>query len=298
MSSPRHRHLIATASDARCGDFLIEHWYPSLVENVILAGVDILVLDYGLTPVQRAKVAGEGMILRDGRRKGHITNVRHFDLADFLAEDDHDQVLLVDSGDLIFQSDISRLFEENRRMVRAVCDERTFPLQEVLPILQDLRPQVRDTVARAVAGRPQINGGFLLAPAATFRKIATEFAGLTASLTTFATDQMVVNYLLRRDGFHELPSRYNFVLVAARSRFTIRDGRFHDAAGELIPVVHNAGYHQFFRRVADFGYGPARNRCKWISPLAVRGLFAASGLLAATLRPLQKLRTGGAACEG
>jgi len=47
------RHLIATCSDARYGDFLLQHWLRSLQASVDLHDIDVAVLDYGLTPQQR-----------------------------------------------------------------------------------------------------------------------------------------------------------------------------------------------------------------------------------------------------
>ena len=268
-----NQHLIVTASDARCGDFLVDHWYQSLRENVRMDGVDIVVLDYGLEKWQQAHMAAAGLEVRPCRRDGHVTNIRYRDTAAVLRERGYSRVLMVDSGDVIFQADIRDLFDDPTEMIRAVCDERKYSLHAVLPILDDFHPDQRQCIARLLADRPQINGGFVLGPAAAFLRLWEEFQSLTRSLGQFAADQVLLNYSLHRQGFEELPSRYNFVLVAATSAFTVRDGRFFDAAGCLIPVVHNAGGHTLFRRVARFGYGHDRNVVKISSYLFVRTLF-------------------------
>ena len=271
-------HLIVTASDSRCGDFLIDHWHRSLRQNVQLQDIDIVVLDYGLTAEQRRRILEAGMELQECIHDGHVTNIRYRDIATLLAKRSYHQVLLVDGGDIIFQSDISHLFRDRPTRIRAVCDERKYSLQSVLPILSDFRPDQRRAISRFLHDRPQINGGFVLGPGAAFVHLWEEFHSLTRSMTQFAADQILLNYVLHRDGFEELPSRYNFVLVAARSTFVVRDGQFFDATGALIPVVHNAGHMPFFRRVSRFGYGADRNVVKVSSHVAVRVLFAAVDL--------------------
>jgi hypothetical protein len=268
------KHLIVTASDARCGDFLVEHWHRSLSENVRLEGIDVVVLDYGLRDDQRERILGSGMQVRPCVADGHVTNTRYRDAAALMGERAYDQVLMVDSGDVIFQDDIRHLFDEGAPCIRAACDERKYSLHAVLPILSDFIPEKREEISRFLHDRPQINGGFVLGPAAAFVRLWDAFQALTQSLAQFAADQVLLNYVLHQEGFEELPSRYNFVLVAAHSHFSVREGRFYDAGGTLIPVVHNAGYSPFFRRIARFGYGPEHNVVKTWSHVVVRCLFS------------------------
>jgi hypothetical protein len=96
---------------------------------------------------------------------------------------------------------------------------------------------------------------------------------LIKGLQNWGTLQLVLNYLLHRDGFVELPYQYNFVLMTAKSKWRIVDGRFFDEAGEIIPVVHNAGGSNLLRYVTHFGYGQGCSRRKWFLPLALNGLF-------------------------
>lgn len=269
------RHVIVTASDAKCGDFLVEHWHRSLQDNVRLDGIDVVVLDYGLREDQRCRAIDAGMHVRAGNRDGHVTNIRYRDLASLLHERSYNQVLMVDGGDVIFQDDISPLFSQNMSRIRAVCDERKYSLHAVLPILSDIQPQRRKAISQMLHDKSQINGGFVLGPAAAFLRLWERFQLLTQSMHQFAADQVLLNYVLHQEGFEELPSRYNFVLVAAKSAFTVRGGKFFDGNGGLIPVVHNAGHTAFFRRVSRFGYGVDRNVVKLSSHIAVRVLFAA-----------------------
>ena len=272
------KHVIVTASDSRCGDFLLEHWYRSLRENVTLDDIDVVVLDYGLSEEQQQRISGAGIGIRSCEHDGHITNIRYRDLSVLLNEQPYDQVLLVDGGDIIFQRDIRHLFGQSPERMRAVCDQRKYSLHDVLPILSDFQPEERQAISRFLHDRPQINGGFVLGPAQGFLRLWEEFRERTHSLSQFAADQVLINYSLHREGFEELPSCYNFVLVAARSPFFVQQGQFFDEHESLIPVVHNAGHTAFFRRVARFGYGEDRNRVKLSSHVAVRILFWAVNL--------------------
>ena len=126
--------------------------------------------------------------------------------------------------------------------------------------------------------KPIVNGGFVLGPPARFRAFWQTFQELGIGYQCYCTDQLVLNYMLHRDGFRALPSRYNFVLVSMLSPFVLRDGAFYDSAGELIPVVHNAGMKNFTRKIGNFGYGPQYNRKRWIAATATRCIIRAGNV--------------------
>ena len=166
------RHVITTCSDARYEGFLVDHWLASLRDNVTLTGVDVIVIDYGLTDRCRARLQASGVSCHPGRRDGHPTNIRYRELAEILSRRSYDQVL--------------------------------------------------------------------------------------------------VNYLLYKDGFERLETGFNFVLTTATSPYSIRAGVFYDASGEVIPVVHNAGMNHVVRRIRRFGYGRGRNVRKRVTPAVLK----------------------------
>src|SRR5262245_24147408 len=120
-------HVIVTCSDSRYGDFLVRHWGRSLKTNVDLRGIDVVVLDYGLTSAQQNGVEALGFHLMAGKRDGHVVNVRFRDTRDWLKTTSYDQVLMIDGGDIIFQSDIRQVFEEHKQKLRAVCEDLLVP---------------------------------------------------------------------------------------------------------------------------------------------------------------------------
>jgi len=70
------RHLIYTYCNAGKGDFLIEHWLKSLCLNVCLSKIDVMVIDFGLSPAQRATLLEQGVIIWPGIRDGRMSACR------------------------------------------------------------------------------------------------------------------------------------------------------------------------------------------------------------------------------
>jgi len=264
------RHAITTCSDARYEGFLVDHWLASLRDNVTLTGVDVIVIDYGLTARCRARLQASGVVCHPGRRDGHPTNIRYRELAEILSRRSYDQVLCSDSGDIIFQADVSHLFERDGDAFRAVCEEKAAPIHEYLIPTHDFVPDAYAKIARFLRGRPVINGGFVLGPAAKMGRLWERFQPYCRGFGTYASDQLLVNYLLYKDGFKRLETGFNFVLTTATSPYSIREGVFCDASGGVIPVVHNAGMNHVVRRIRRFGYGRGRNVRKRVTPAVLK----------------------------
>jgi hypothetical protein len=263
------QHAIVTSANARCGDFLIHHWLRSLRANVDLRHIDVAVLDYGLHQPQRDALDAQGVLRHLAEPDQHITNVRYRDMAEFLSRRSYQQVLSVDGGDIIFQADISHLFDRDTDTFRAACETYKVPLDELSPRQADFLPETFRMMHDYLADRPTINGGFVLAPAEKFISLWPQFKALTIGFNCYATDQLLLNYVLHRQGFMELDGCYNRCLLMMRSRVRVRDAVFYGEDGKVIPVVHNAGKLELVRCVQDFGYGPGRNRMKHLAPLAI-----------------------------
>lgn len=50
------RNAIFTGCSIKYGDFLADHWYRSLKDNVDLSNIDVIILDYGLSETKKSKV--------------------------------------------------------------------------------------------------------------------------------------------------------------------------------------------------------------------------------------------------
>ena len=280
------RHAIVTCCDARFGDFLLGHWLVSLRANVDLSGVDVVVLDYGLTGAQRRALTGQDALVFACKRDGVVSNVRYRDICRLLDERDYDQILSVDGGDIIFQADIRPLFDQHPGQFRAVPEELQIPFHDLLIGRSDLDAERFREILAFLRDKPMVNAGVLFGPANKFREFWSFYSETSRAFDCFGMDQMLLNYALYRDGFVALDRGYNFVLVTASSRYSVRDGVFLDAHGTPIPVVHNAGNVDTMRAVREFGYGAGGNyRRRWV-PLRIR-LLIAQGWLAKLRRKLR-----------
>lgn len=255
------KHIIMTASDKKYGDFVIEEWYASLVNNVNLEKIDVGVLDYGLSLAQRFYLKHNGVILIPAQKDAHVTIARFRDSAHFLKNTNYDQVLSTDGGDIIFQTDISPIFEKDKKDYRAVTEEIksafTFFVKDKFFSKKDAK-----IFYKSLIFNPMINAGVLLGPRDKMISLCTEVWDRVIDPSEFGPDQIVVNYILHRDGFVNLPVGYNFVISTMKENIIIEDGVFKDQNGKIIPIVHNAGNISFFRPIENFGFGKNKNHLK------------------------------------
>jgi len=272
MIAPR-RHVIVTLSDERCGDFLVEHWAASLQANVNLQDVDVVVLDYGLSSRQREALQAIGVECYPCVKDGFVGCCCIRDMAKFLSERNYDQVLHIDGGDVIFQSDCHSLLSEHCDQFRVVFDEIDTSCHDLLLPSGDLEPGVLDTIHSALRDKPNINTGLILAPSPKMIDLCRRSLALLQRLQYIYSDQLALNYILYQDGFVHLDGRYNFIPVTTRQKYRIRNGVFLDADDRVIPIVHNAGRYAWARVITRFGYGPDRNRRKWLIPSLMRAGF-------------------------
>lgn len=275
------RHAVFTVSDSKFGDFVIDHWLGSLQANVDLSDVDVHVLDYGLTPEQLQRLNDRGVHCHRCVRDGHVTNIRYRDMAAVLEQGNYDQVLLIDGGDIIFQTDIRPLMDENREHFRAVCHEFEVPFHEVIMSKSDFSSETYRKMMEFLRDKRTINGGVLLGPAKLMKELWPEFTKWASSFNKFGIDQLLLNHALYSQGFVELDAKYNYTIIAREKSFSIRKGVFYNAQNEIIPIVHNSGIYDVTRPIARFGFGPDRNRKRIVVPTFLRTLYKCFN----TLRP-------------
>lgn len=262
---PLKRNAIVTCADAAAGDFLADHWLVSLVENVDLSETDVVILDYGLTDAMKERIRERSSALVVPCRKdGHLVVTRFRDLENLLRHSAYEQVLSCDGGDIIFQSDISHLFARHPSEFRAISEGYELPFHSVgmRYVQRSLEPVITDTVAHVIRDRHLINGGFILAPREKMIALCDFIFSHIRDKNAFGSDQLLLGYRFYTEGFHPLDSRYNFILYTNERSFHIREGKFFDVDGRLIPVVHNTGRFARFRLIERFGFGPERNRLK------------------------------------
>jgi len=255
------KHAIITATDRKYGDFLIEEWLESIRKNVNLEHIDIIVIDYGLSIAQRYYLAEHGVSVFRGNRDGHVAVIRYRDIRTILSEYIYDQVLVCDSGDMIFQADISHLFGTDTDRYRAVCEDMKPAFAFFLKKNQFTKSD-KKKITRCFLQNEMINAGFLLGPRDKMIRLCRICTRMIRDKSKFGPDQLVVNYVLHKEGFTQLDMGYNFVIATSREEVVLEDGIFFLQDGMTIPVVHNAGNLRFLRPVDNFGYGKDHNLLK------------------------------------
>lgn len=280
------KNCIITASDAKYGDFLIDHWFRSLTENADLSGIDVVVLDYGLSTAQRFYLEQHEVRLVSCEKDGHVVVIRFRDMADFLSRNDYAQAALSDGGDIIFQDDIAPIFSLHPDSFRGVQEDLRSGFGIFLTD-EFFSKQDKKLLSENLMAEEMVNAGFIVGPGDGMRRLGETVDRMVRTKTKFGPDQLVVNYLFQKEGFEPLPRRYNYVIATARADLKIREGRFY-ADDELVAVVHNTGNFSFLRPVENFGYGKERNQLKHDLLKALKALHTTSDTFYETRSALRR----------
>lgn len=257
------KNVIVTCSDEKYGNFLINHWLKSLKENVDLINIDVVVIDYGLSKLQKKLLLKANVILFEGTKKYHIVNKRFFDTGRFLNKNKYDQVLFIDGGDIIFQEDFSSIFNTDKNIFRVV------PLgMEVLFfewfIFDNFEKEVKEKIWKVVKNKSVINAGVIFAPCKKFVSLCDLMEKLTKNKDVFGPDQIMLNYFLYQNEFKLINTKYNFMIPTEQEGFLVKDGVFYKPHGEKVVIVHNCGMVDFFRPINNFGFGKKYNQINHI----------------------------------
>lgn len=264
----KKKYAIITSCDEKYGDFLVNHWLKSLEENVNLKNIDIIVLNYGLNPKQISMLKHVKVL--NCEKDGHIVIIRYKDMEKFFIKNKYDQILSIDGGDVIFQKDFINLFEENINDFRVVCEHSNFfPFKDIL-LNNYFNKNIVQDIKKTLKNKKMINAGVIFAPYQKFMDLCKECNNLIVDKSQFGLDQVIVNYVLYRDGFKILDEKYNFVVNTSKEKFFMKDYKFYLINKEIIPIVHNAGNKNIFRPIKKFGYGYGYNKVRFLTYHGIR----------------------------
>lgn len=272
----RKKYLIITSSDAKYGDFLVSHWSSSLLDNVNMSEIDVVVLNYGLTNLQKKILLEKGIKVVDCLPDGNIVNIRYRDMLSFLRKNKYHQILSCDGGDIIFQRDISFIFKIDRDKFRVVFENMESNFLDYLMELKPFRDDVSDDIGRLLKGKKIVNGGLIVAPYAKFIKLCSNINILIKNKSVYGPDQVVLNYTVYKSKFSSLDPDLNYV-INNNDGLRVVGGEFYHESGEKVSVVHNAGGTAFLRSIDNFGYGKDYNKFNSIKYNLIRA-FIKSGL--------------------
>lgn len=267
------KYLISTACNEKFENFLINDWLKSLKDNVDLYETDVLVLDFGLSERARSVLIASNVLVRRCSIPGKIVNTRFVELSSFLKENpDYEQVMMCDSGDLIFQKDISELFKLNPDDFKAVCEDYRVPMDFFLT-KSELSEELKKEIKKILNEKKMVNAGVLISPTNKFIEMSEFIASNLKNLNVWGMDQLLINYYLYKNGFLELDKTYNFIPTTHLTGFIVKNGEFYFRNGEKIAVVHNAGNKKIIRPVKNFGYGKNKNKPKYFLIHLMRFLY-------------------------
>lgn len=259
------KNVIITCSNKKTGNFIINHWFKSLKDNVNLKNIDVVVIDYGLTDLQKKKLTDNKVILFKGTKDYHIVNKRFFDAGEYLKSNKYDQVLFVDGGDIIFQDDISDVFNKDKNIFRIVpIGIKVLFFEWVFTLFGNFSKTTQKKIWKVVKDKPVINAGVIFSPYNKAIELCQEIKKLIKNKHTFGPDQIIVNYFIYKSKYKFLDEKYNFQMSTIKEGFFVKKGIFYKKSGEKIVIVHNSGQIDFFRPIKNFGYGKKFNQLKYI----------------------------------
>ncbi len=269
------KNAIIAATDAKYGDFLIQNWLGSLKWNVNLSNIDIIVLDFGMTSSQLERLKLEKVKVVRCERNGHVTILRWRDMVNFLEKHKYGQVLSSDGGDIIFQEDISVLFNKNKNEIRVATEDYNIPFEDIFS-KNYFTPENVEKIKGTLRGKRMINAGIIVGSKKKFIELGKKLNEILIDKSAFGPEQVAVNYILYTSSFVTLDNKYNYVVSSAKHGFHVEDGVFYFArTNEKIPIVHNAGNHPIFRPIRNFGFGKGHNQVKMVTYYIVRAILIA-----------------------
>lgn len=255
------RNVIITAANEKVENFVFNHWFRSLQQNVDLKNVDVVIFDYGISNKMKLSFEKNGIKVITGMKKYHIVNKRFIDAGKYLQKNKYDQVLFVDSSDVIFQTDLTKMFNTYKKYFRAVKLGSNVLFVKAL-VYDQFGTEDKNKIWDVIKNKPIINAGVIFAPANKFVKLCISVDKMIRNKDDFGPDQIIVNYFLFKNGVKFIDSKYNFTMNTAYAGFKIINGIFYKSGGEKIAIVHNCGQSDIFRPITNFGYGKNCNQKK------------------------------------
>jgi hypothetical protein len=263
------KFAIISTSDSKYGDFLINHWLKSLINNIDLKLVDIIILDYGLKDKQKKELLSKKIKLIKCNKDGHIVNIRYRDMLKFLKKNHYSKILSCDGGDIIFQKNIVNLFYDTQDKFLVTFENLESNFIDYLIEHKPFSKKMEEEIIFTIKDKKTINGGFIIAPYDQFIELCVFMNKLIKNKKIYGPDQIVLNYFLYKRGFLPLNQSFNYVINNNKG-FKIKKGVFFDENDKIIPVVHNAGGYGLFRSIKNFGYGPDYNQFSKITYVILR----------------------------
>ena len=275
------KYAIISAINWAHADYFIEHWLPSLHATTNLSQIEIVVIDMGLRPNQQATLKKHVTIV-PCEVKTHPTAARFFTIEQYLQAHNYQKALLIDGGDIFFQSDISAIFNlKGDKVYAAQCVSRGLFYEWFLPSCFPLSTALE--LYRLVSLKPAYSAGVMVGERKALLKLLAGMNAYLQAVHHYGADQIVMNYVGHKQALlADLPQTFNFSSLTGWEQFTVMKGKVYDSRQQLVTVVHNAGRIPLMRVFGTMGYRQ-HNASLNYAGLWIRRIFSPGTLLAAWL---------------
>ena len=105
----------------------------------------------------------------------------------------------------------------------------------------------------------------------------------------FGPDQVLLNFILYKEGFIQLNNDYNYIPTISNDKFKIKNGFFYNNKNKKISIVHNAGHKNVFRPIKNFGYGKNYNQLDPRTYYTLRTFYRTTNILNKILKSYKKV---------
>lgn len=241
---------IITCIDQNYEENLEYDFLETLYHKVHFAG-EVIVLDYGMSAevVERIKKKFP-VTIHCCEKELSVFTIRFKHLPGIISSLDEKikQVMVVDGGDVWFQSTIDPLFEVTKDKIGVVAEDRIVGKDEWTDdIIHNLQNEMEEEVLRVLRGKPVLNAGMICGDRKKitdiYKKVYEDI--WKCGMDYFGVDQLFFNYewyqLLDSERVN-LDYKYNYVVISHNEdEYEIKDGVLYDKNGEVIVIVHNAG---------------------------------------------------------
>lgn len=260
---------------------------PSLRATTDLTQLEIVVIDMGLRSDQREILAQQTKVITC-ELQTHPTAARFATIEQYLRMSKHQVAMLIDGGDILFQSDILPAFKlVTDRVLAAQCVSRGLFYEWFLPNCFSLATAME--LYRLISLKPAYSAGVIVGKRDLLIDLLSGMNQYLEKAHHYGADQIVMNYVGHRDNLiADLPATYNFSSLTGWEQFAVKKGKVYDAEKRLIAIVHNAGRIPLMRVFGGVGY-LQKNATLNYAGLWIRRIFSPGIMLLAWL--LGKINT-------
>lgn len=273
------KNAIITSTNLRDVDFVINHWYKSIKKNVDLKNIDVVLVGLDLSKEKISEAKKTGLKVYSYNLNGRNVVMNRFKgIIQFLKENNYENIIITDGGDVLFLDDVSSFLNKKKDKIEVVREHyRNFFFHSLINE-KNFSKENTQKIKKLISNKKVINIGVLIGNSKKIIKLLENMYKFVKK-ESFGPDQVIINYLLYKDGFEEIDELYNFIPNVTKRKIKSSKSNFLLKNNEKIKIIHNAGGLKFFRVIKDFGYNNSKNKINKLQYLMVRFFFKISSII-------------------